>query len=204
LTNTITKNLEAAINRTLRLDPETFAELTGLAGKVLAFNFANTGMMLYIIPNDQGLHLSRQHTGVVDVTIRGTPVNLLAFVLSSSGSGEGFTGRLEVIGDVGLAQRFQGTIKELDLDWEEYFSHWLGDTLAHKLGNVVRGSARFAKNTRHTLEQDISEYLRYEKEVLPEQDEVSEFITAIDVLRDDAERLKLRIDKLAHGAVKRS
>ncbi|OGT84016.1 MAG: hypothetical protein A3G96_03140 [Gammaproteobacteria bacterium RIFCSPLOWO2_12_FULL_52_10] len=108
---------------------------------------------------------------------------------------------MEVSGDVGLAQRFQKIVKDLDLDWEEHLSHWFGDTLAHKLGNAVRGSVQFAKATKRTLELDVSEYLRYEKEVLPEISEVNDYITAIDVLRDDVERLKLRIDKLARAAV---
>ncbi|MBF8268681.1 MAG: SCP2 protein [Gammaproteobacteria bacterium] len=200
MTNAIIQKLEAAINRTLKLDPEAFAALAELAGKVLAFEFINTGLVLYIFPAADGVRVDVEHTGAVNVTVRGTPVNMLAYLLSNKGGGEGFTGRMEVIGDIGLAQRFQRIIKDLDLDWEEHLSHWLGDTLAHKLGNVVRGSVQFAKATRQTLEQDVSEYLRYEKEVLPETSEVNDYITAIDVLRDDVERLKLRIDKLARAA----
>ena len=204
MTNAIIKKLEAALNRTLKLDADALAAVTELAGKVLAFEFINTGLVLYIFPAVDGVRLDVEHTGAVNVTVRGTPVNMLAYLLSNAGSGDGFTGRMEVIGDIGLAQRFQRIIKNLDLDWEEHLSRWLGDTLAHKLGNVVRGSVQFAKATRQTLEQDVSEYLRYEKEVLPELREVNDYITAIDVLRDDAERLKLRIDKLARvaGAMK--
>ena len=201
MTNAIIKKLEAAINRALNLDPDALAALAELAGKVLAFEFINTGLVLFVFPAADGVRLDVEHTGEVTVTIRGTPVNMLAYLLSRSGSGEGFTGKMEVSGDVGLAQRFQKIVKDLDLDWEEHLSHWFGDTLAHKLGNAVRGSVQFAKATKRTLELDVSEYLRYEKEVLPEISEVNDYITAIDVLRDDVERLKLRIDKLARAAV---
>ena len=206
MANAIIQKFEAALNRALKLDPDALAALAELAGKVLAFEFINTGLVLYIFPfpDTDGVRLDVNHEGEADVNIRGTPVNMLAYLLSNSGSGEGFTGRLEVSGDDGLAQRFQKVVKDIDLDWEEHLSHWFGDTLAHKLGKVVRSSVRFAKDTRRTLELDVSEYLRYEKDVLPELNEVNEYITAIDVLRDDVERLKLRIEKLsrAEGNIK--
>ena len=148
------------------------------------------------------MNLETDYTGEVDVGIRGSPVNLVAYLMSSSGKGEGFTGRLEIIGDVGLAQDFQSIIKAADPDWEEFLSRWLGDTLAHKMGNMVRGTITFARNTKRTLELDISEYLRYEKEILPEQCEVDEYIAAIDRLRNDTERLKVRVSKLVQTAQK--
>lgn len=200
MTSRIIKKFEALINRTLKLDPETQERLTGLSGKVLSLEFINTGLVLYIIPGMEGVRLDTDYSGEVYVSIRGSPVNLVAYLMSSSGKGEGFTGRLEIIGDVGLAQEFQLIIREVDLDWEEFLSHWLGDTLAHKMGNMVRSTINFARDTKRTLELDVSEYLRYEKEILPEQNEVDEYIAAIDELRNDTERLKLRVSKLAQAA----
>ena len=78
-------------------------------------------------------------------------------------------------------------------------SRWLGDTLAHKMGNLVRTTINLARDSKRTLELDISEYLRYEKEILPEQSEVDDYIAAIDELRNDTERLQLRVDRLARA-----
>lgn len=193
----IIKNIEGLLNRTLALDPDALDGFAEISGKILSLEFINTGLVIYIFPNSDGVRLDDSYHGEVNVSIRGTPVNLFAYLMSTTGNGEGFTGKMEIIGDVGLAQRFQSIMKNVDLDWEEHLSHWLGDTLAHKLGNMFRSSIKFAADTKHTLELDVSEYLRYEKEVLPEQAEVDEYISAIDELRNDAERLKLRIDKLA-------
>ena len=200
MTGRIIKKFEALLNRTLKMDPGALVRLTGLSGRVLSLEFINTGLVLYIIPDTGGVSLDTDYSGEVNVSIRGSPVNLIAYLMSSSGKGEGFTGRLEIIGDVGLAQEFQSIIKDVDLDWEEFMSRWLGDTLAHKMGNMVRGTLNFARDTKHTLELDVSEYLRYEKEILPEQSEVDEYIAAIDELRNDTERLKLRVNKLARAA----
>lgn len=200
MTGRIIKQFEAVLNRALKLDPETHSGLALLSGRVLALEILNTGLVLHLIPATEGIRLESDYNGEANVTIRGTPVNLLAYLMSTSGKADGFTGRLEIIGDVGLAQDFQTLIKNIDLDWEEFLSHWLGDTFAHKMGNIFRGSLNFVRDTRHTLELDVSEYLRYEKEYLPEKNEVEEYITAIDALRNDAERLNLRIDKLVKAA----
>lgn len=196
MANKIIKKFEAVLNRGMALDPDTLVALSGLDGKTLSLEFVNTKFTLYIFPDAKGFRLEDYYEGEVDVCIRGTPVNMISYLVSAGGGGEGFTGRMEITGDIGLAQQFQSIMKNIDLDWEEHLSHVLGDTFAHKVGNIFRRSLRFAADTRRTLELDISEYLRYEKEVLPEQTEVNEFISAIDEMRDDAERLKLRVDKL--------
>ena len=200
MTGRVIKQFEAVLNRALKLDPETQNGLAELSGRVLALELLNTGLVLHLMPAPDGMRLESDYSGEANVTIRGTPVNLLAYLMSTSGKADGFTGRLEIIGDVGLAQDFQALIKNVDLDWEEFLSHWLGDTLAHKMGKIFRGSVNFVRNTKHTLELDVSEYLRYEKELLPEKHEVEDYITAIDELRNDAERLNLRINKLAKAA----
>jgi len=121
---------------------------------------------------------------------------MIAYLVSTKTNSDSFAGKLEIIGDVGLAQQFQSIMKNIDLDWEEYLSHWLGDTMAHKLGNFLRDSIKFVSETRKTLALDVSEYLQYEKEVLPDHSEIVEFSDNVDELRNDIERLKVRIGKL--------
>ena len=67
--------------------------------------------------------------------------------------------------------------------------------MAHKTGNLVRGFRNYIKDTREMIAMDISEYLRYEKGQLPDQFEVNEFISAVDIIRNDVERLQSRVDK---------
>ena len=103
---------------------------------------------------------------------------------------------MQIIGDIGLAQRFQAIMQNIDIDLEEPLSKWVGDTLAYKIGKFVRGSSRFAVNTSKTLAMDLSEYLRFEIEMLPDDLLVEEFCKDVDVLREDVDRLTQRINKL--------
>ena len=65
-----------------------------------------------------------------------------------------------------------------------------------RLGNKIKSTIKFSKDSKKTLELDVSEYLRYEKEILPDQLEIDEFTSLVDKLRNDVDRLKLRIDKI--------
>ena len=138
-----------------------------------------------------------------NVKIRGTPSDMVTYLLKLNERTAGFAGSIEVIGDVGLAQDFQSVLLNIDLDWEEQLAHWFGDTLAHQLGRILRGGASFARSSSEKLQQDVSEYLRFERELTLEKTALARFGSDIDTLRNDVERLKLRINRLEnHRKVK--
>lgn len=184
------------MNRGLALDQDSLGALASLSGKVIALEFINTGMKLYLFPSADGLQMKDDHDGDINVRIMATVPDMLAYLLSSRDESQSPSGTLQVIGDVGVAQRFQSIIRNTDLDWEEFISRYTGDIMAHKLGNLIRGSGRFVRQSGNTLRQDISEYLLYEKEILPIHEDIEGYISSVDELRNDVERLKLRIDRL--------
>ena len=190
------EQFEKSLNRTLALDSELFARLKSFTGKVIALELLNTALTLYLKPSITGINVTHEYQGPVHVRIRGTPMDLLSYMIAAGAGGEGFGTTLEIIGDVGLAQRFQSVMKGVELDWEEQISHWIGDSAARKAGNLLRDSARFVKQAGNSLKQNLSEYLRYEKEVLPDQYDVDDFTGEVDALRDAVERLKARINRL--------
>jgi len=193
LIRTPAKNLEVLINRVLAMDAEGRAALNSLAGRTLAVILDGTGYRLSLRITADGMVVDEGTAPDAEVTIKGTPAAFLGFL---RGEKAATAGNIDISGDVSLAQDTQAILKNLDLDWEEPLSEWIGDALARRTGNLVRDAARFLTRTRQTLEMDIGEYLRYEKEVLPERSEIDAFNAAVDTLRNDAERLKLRIARL--------
>ncbi|MBT7951215.1 MAG: hypothetical protein HN764_06305 [Gammaproteobacteria bacterium] len=188
--------IERQINHILALDEEALERLQTLSGQVISMELINSDFCIYILPFAGGLQLRSEFADNVNVKIRGTPPDMLSYMLKTKTKSGGFAGSIEVIGDVGLAQDFQSIVFDLDLDWEEQLSKWFGDTLAHKMGRFIRGVGTFARDSGNKLQMDVSEYLRYESETTLHKTEVDEFISAVDTLRNDTERLKLRISKL--------
>jgi len=190
----ILEKIEKLMNRILKQDEVTLNAIGELKGKVIAIYTISPDFIVYLKFDGTGVTIKKEYGGRVDVTIKARPVTLLIMLLARE---EKVTPRdMEIIGDVGLAQRFQSIMKNIEIDWEENLSHRIGDFLAHKLGNLFGNTRKYVNETRDTIEMDISEYLRYEKEILVNLSEVDEFITAIDVIRDDMERLRQRVKRL--------
>jgi len=190
----ILEKIEKLMNRILKQDEVTLNAIGELKGKVIAIYTISPDFIVYLKFDGTGVTIKKEYGGRVDVTIKARPVTLLIMLLARE---EKVTPRdMEIIGDVGLAQRFQSIMKNIEIDWKENLSHRIGDFLAHKLGNLFGNTRKYVNETRDTIEMDISEYLRYEKEILVNLSEVDEFITAIDVIRDDMERLRQRVKRL--------
>ena len=196
------QTLQHFINQLLSQDPETLDELAGLSGKVIQVELLNTAQpAISLFIQDCGVRIETDHAGEADVLIRGTPLNLLAYLRPSGEDRPAVAGNLEIRGDLGLAQDFQRLMRKFELDPEEQAARVLGDTLAHKAANLARMGAGFLRQLKDKIELDLSEYALYETELLPERDEIERFNNSVDELRDDLERLKQRVYRLSEDKI---
>ena len=188
--------IEKLINKALSLDEETLYALGQLNGKVIAFGFINTKLTVYLLPSENGLTIQTGYEDKPDVLIKGTPTNFIMMMASSKQGVAGIPTDMQVIGDISLGQRFQEIMQNIEIDLEEPLSNWVGDSLAYQIGKFVRGTSRFVANTTKTLAMDLSEYLRFEIEMLPDDLLVEEFSKEVDLLREDVDRFVQRVNKL--------
>jgi ubiquinone biosynthesis protein UbiJ len=188
--------LEAALNRYIDLDPQARARLDPLDGRVLALEILGLGTTLYLIPGRAGFQLLGHIGGPADCTISGTPLELARLGATRDQAGELVAGGARVTGDTELGQQFGDVLGQLDIDWEEQLSHLTGDLIAHQVGRGIRGLLAWGTRTRDSLGQDVQEDLQEEARVLPARGEVELFLAEVDDLRDDAERLEARVQRL--------
>jgi len=196
LPTAITASIEMAVNRVLQLDEDTLVQLQDLQGKVIAIDMRGLDVSLYLIPGPNKLSVYGHFEGEPDTVLRGTPVALMRMGLVKHAGDVLFAGDVEISGDVELGQRFSEILDELDIDWEEHLSHFTGDLVAHKLGNVVRDALSWGQQTVDTLGQDVAEYLQEENETLPNRDDVDNYLSQVDVLRTDVDRMEARVRRL--------
>lgn len=191
--------LEKAINAALALDPATSERLAQLEGRVIAIKISGTGRTLFMLPSKDGLRLMARFDGEADTTLRGAPFAL--FRMNTGKPGEGlFSGDVTIDGDVELGQRIQRIFQQLDIDWEEHLSRLTGDIIAHQVGNGIRDLFAWGKRAADTLGMDTSEYLQYEREVLPTRQEMETFLGDVDELRIAGDRLEARLRRLNEKA----
>jgi len=58
-----------------------------------------------------------------------------------------------------LPEQVINLFDQLEIDWEEYASHLIGDVSAHQVGRLLRDAQRFVRHTNKTLSRNINEYI---------------------------------------------
>ncbi len=196
--------LEEALNRYLDLDPDAKLQLARLHGRVIALEILGVGVTLFLVPSPKRLQVLSQVDGVPDCTLRGSPLALARLSEPERGSDRLFAGEVEIHGDTDLAHRFGKILGGMDIDWEEQLSRFTGDIVAHEVGNAARGAQRWGRDAKASLTLDLREYLQEESRILPARWEMEEFLTGVDGVRDDVERLEARIERLMRRLAERS
>jgi len=188
--------LEAALNRYLRLDPDTAARMAALQPRSIAIELTPLQLTLYVLPADSGVRLPPRLETAPDTVLRGTPLGLAQLGLGSQSGKTLFSGSVTIEGDVETGQAFKAILDEMDIDWEEQLSRLTGDAIAHQLGNTARRAAGILQHGRRTLERDLGEYLQEELRLLPTRIETENFSADVSRIGMDTDRLAARIRRL--------
>lgn len=188
------EGLQQALNGLLALDPESLGRLAALHGRVIRVVLEGTGIRLHFVPGHDGrLQLLGRVEGEPDCTLSGSPLDLVRASDRSEGPAQLFAGHVRIDGDAGVAQRFSEALAGLDIDWEEQLSHLVGDIAAHEIGRGARAARDEGERLGRSARDNLSEYLTEEAQLLPHRFQVEDFLKDVDTLRDDVERLAVRI-----------
>jgi ubiquinone biosynthesis protein UbiJ len=187
--------LERALELYLKQDPQAIQQCSAMEGKIIGLEIKGLGLSLYFLPGSDGIQVASHYEGDVDTLLSGSPLGFARLALGSREDAL-FQGAVEIRGDTETGEQFQDLLANADWDWEEQLSHLTGDVIARQIGNLARVSGRFISDSRHTLEQDVAEYLQEEARWLPTRSEVDYFFSRVDQLRSDVDRLDARIQRL--------
>jgi ubiquinone biosynthesis accessory factor UbiJ len=193
--------LEQSINRYLGLDPQTIERIAALGHKVIKVELTDIHWQFYIFPEKNGLRFQNHYEGEVDSTIKGSMLALSYASIAGADKTSSFVNKVEITGDVELGHTMRQILANVDIDWEEYLSRGVGDVLAHQIGNAARNLKVWGKQASRNLQRNVTEYLQEEIRYLPPREEVEDFFSDVQILRNDVERaeakLKLLLEKKA-------
>ena len=133
-----------------------------------------------------------------DSTVSGTPLSLLS-LFAQDAQGRLRSGAVTISGDAEIAQSFQELLRAARPDLEEELSRLIGDVAAHQIGNFVRATTGWGRKSTQTFAANVSEYLQEESRDLVTRTEIEEFLAGVDELRESADRLHARVERLAMG-----
>lgn len=185
--------LQAALDSLVAARLRSRDQAAALSGRVVALKLKELDLALYICAEGERLVLRSAHEGKPDAALAGSiPAFLNALVRPSHTLPDGIT----VEGDATLVRDLRALLAGLEFDWEERLARFTGDPVAHGLGEMARRAGRAVGYAGDRLLRDTAEYLREETRELVSKGEVAGFLSGVDTMRDDVERMAARVAQL--------
>ena len=195
--------VSVALSRLLRTNTDTATRLAALEGSVIEIALKGSARSAYALPGAHGVTLKRRHEGVVAVKVSGRVADFLAYARASRRGDSLGAGRIEIAGDLAIAQQVQALLADLRIDWEELLSRTIGDVPAHQVGRAARALFALGKQVLAKFERDTADYLKHESRLVVSRSELEQFGRAVFTLADDIERLEARIKRVRERAPRR-
>lgn len=105
-------------------------------------------------------------------------------------------GKLDVIGDIKVAQQFAQVADKLSIDWQSELATHIGDIPTHKLVSVSQKLKAKLASVSNTLHTDVSEYLVHEKGLAVCASEINTFNQAVSDITLQTQAVEKRIAAL--------
>ena len=193
--------LEAALDRALALDPDTRASLRALDGRRVALAIESPPLALQVTVEGERLRVGPvDAASEPDLGIRATLGGLVSQLPFFKRDDAPPVGRVRVSGDADLARRLQRLAERFDPDWQQPFTRVFGDVLGVQVAKAFAAALREAKSAGAGFAGSAAEFLTEESRDVVAKDELHAFYDDVDAVRDDVERLAVRVQRLHRGS----
>ena len=189
----ICATLEKVLHKVVAMDPASPALLQKVQGKQLALQLQELPWRFVLSATADSLLLN-QHNEKVDCVIVTDLTTLQKLNDPSQLTRLIKQDKLQIEGDLQVAQQFSSLLQHLNPDWEQQLSQWLGDALAHKVAIAIKQLQLYIQTQLQQLEQAAVELAQDELALSPTQAEMNQFSR-------DVSQLQARLDVLSrHNA----
>ncbi len=184
--------LEFVINNALQYDPATQQRLTLQAGRCVCLMLVEPNITLSIHFRETGITVSPIAEETADCTLSGKSSGLMQLMSGPKTSLAG--SELTLNGQTGFLMELLDITKQIDIDWEAIICQYLGDVAGHTAAQAIRYKSAYLSRLYQRAPHFTQTLLTEELRAVPSTSELNAFNNDVDDLRDDAERLKARID----------
>ena len=185
--------LTEAINAYLALDPEATQRMTVLADHIIRIEIKELPFSITLLFTSTRVEVLSHYCGEVQTCIRGPALALIRQGLPSSKTQ---LSDIEISGNIEVGLAVNHFLKSIEIDWEEHVSQVIGDVAAHQLCELSKKISSWILFSTRSLQENVGEYLKEEAQWCVNQIEVNDFLNDVDLLRNDIERLQVRISNL--------
>jgi ubiquinone biosynthesis protein UbiJ len=194
------RRAQATLNRWIAQSSAAQDELRGLAGRSMILEIDKTSWRVRLsVEQHQALLRNAEADAVADIVVRGGLFDLLAMMRAQS-QAQLRAGEIEFRGSLRVAESFSRMLRLARPRLEDELARAIGGVPANVLTQTGAAAFAWGVKTAGAIELDTAEFLQAETRELPRPQEVAEFMLAVERLRDDTDRLRQRVERLAHTA----
>lgn len=101
--------------------------------------------------------------------------------------------KLDIQGDIKVAQRFVGLAESLDIDWQSELAKRIGDVPTYKLGQAGKSILSKLRFASQQIQADASEWFVHEKKLIVPRTELELFNQGVNQAIEKLESIEQRI-----------
>ncbi|MGR5120153.1 ubiquinone biosynthesis accessory factor UbiJ [Vibrio astriarenae] len=191
----VTAGIETALNLCIKESDEAQQRLTRLKGKVIRVHLKELNHALTFVFSQQ-IDVLAAYEGEPDCDL-----SLSLAVLPELKDQSNITrlikqDKLELEGDIQLAQSLAKLLDEAKPNLEEWLSKATGDAFAHTAVYSAKQVGQFVQQRAQRHQQHIAEVLTEEWRIAPPPLEVAHFCDQVDDVKSQAARIEARLNAL--------
>lgn len=180
----------AAINHLLRAAPWAVEKLRRHAGKVARIDVGLATLRYAVTDSGEVTTSDSQASEAVHMHL--SP----GLMLRVAGGNREALSEAQITGDAEFAADLAYVAKYLSWDVEEDLSKVVGDIAAHRIVGTARSLRDWGRQSQENFLQSLKEHWTEERPVFPHRREVESFVRDVNQVKDEVERLAMRIKRL--------
>lgn len=193
----ITATLESAVNKLSSLDPTFNERSRHLVGRRLMVEVQELKVPLTFVVTEHKINVLSGKNEGNDCSIK-TSLSALSELKDPNQITKLIKEeRLELKGDLQLAQQVSELVKQTDIDWEEHLSQYLGDGLAHKVASRFKHFGQLLAQKNKDFEDVFTEFAQDEAQLTPHPQEVKQFSDKVGQTRAKVDKLAAKVAKMS-------
>jgi ubiquinone biosynthesis protein UbiJ len=194
--------INAVLDRAVATSPRARTLCLALEGRRLRIAITGVPLQLLVTAVTGSLQVARERDQAdqpaADVTVRGSPLALLAAAGGEVGAGLA-SGGVSISGEEQLAQQFQELARLLRPDFETILGRVLGRVNAHLAVRALGKFASWGRAAGATVLRNTADYLAHESRDLVSRAEAESFLGGVEALRAQLRAAESRAVSLSAG-----
>jgi len=199
LQQTLCSTIEYAVNKALAFNIKGNNVLKALEQKTLTLVLTELGFPLSFSINENKILV----TSLIersDCTIKTSVKTLLELKKEQQITELIKQEKLDVQGDIKVAQLFANIAESLEIDWQSEIAKHIGDIPTYKLSKFGKNVAKNFNSATQQIQADASEWLVHEKRLVVTSSQLHRFSQQVSEVSRQADTLSERIQRLAQKA----